>query len=131
MSFDTRRKIVGLEEARAAAAESKRRGLPVTAFVTHMDVLLASHVRKLQEFAFDSPGALFMILTDPASPLVPLMDRAHVAAGLRTIDYVVPARDGAGPALAAINPSRIIHDEEEDRGRTRELIEHVRRRSRN
>ena len=126
MSFDTRAKIVTLDQARALA----RSGAPHIAFVTHLEVLRAGHVLKLEQLAATTPGKLFLILTDPESPLVPLDARAEVAAGLQVVDYVVPSPDGAGPALAAIEPGFTVLDEEEDRGRTRQLIEHVRSRSR-
>jgi hypothetical protein len=121
---NTREKILSLDQARAAAV-----GIPVTAFVTHLEVLQADHIRALEAVAAESvPGKLFLVLTDPPSPLVALEDRAEVAAGLRMVDYVVPTAAGREPALDAIHPRRIIEDEEEDRGRTRRLIEHVRSR---
>jgi hypothetical protein len=126
MSFDTRGKIVTLDQARALAREQP----PAIAFITHLEVLGVSHIRKLQDLAARAPGKLFMILTDPDSPLVPLAARAEVAAGLRMVDYVIPSPDGAGPALAAIHAALTVHDEEEDRERTRLLVEHVRNRSR-
>jgi hypothetical protein len=119
---NTREKILTLDQARAAAA-----GMPVTAFVTHLEVLQADHIRALEAASAESaPGKLFLVLTDPPSPLVALEDRAEVAAGLRMVDYVVPAAAGRVPALDAIHPHRIIEDEEEDCGRIRRLIEHVR-----
>jgi len=129
VTFDTRGKVVDREQARSAALDLKSRGVPVIAFVTHLEVLRSSHVEKLEEAASGGPGSLFLILTDPEAPLTPLADRALVAAALRAASYVVPSPDGAGPALEAIEPDRTIHDEEEDRGRTRQLIEHVRSRA--
>jgi hypothetical protein len=121
---NTREKILSLDQARTAAA-----GIPVTAFVTHLEVVRADHIRAMETAAAASaPGKLFLVLTDPPSPLVALEDRAEVAAGLRMVDYVVPAAAGREQALDAICPRRIIEDEEEDCGRTRRLIEHVRSR---
>lgn len=124
--MNTRDKILTLEQAPAVAALQ-----PVTAFVTHLEVLRADHIRKIEAAAASSaPGKLFLILTDPpATPLTPLPDRVDVAAGLGMVDYVIPAPGGAQPVLAALHPVRIIEDEAEDRGRTRQLIEHVRQRS--
>ena len=130
MSFDTRHKIVTLDQARNLAEESHRSGSPPTAFVTHLEVLRAGHVRTLEELAAAHAGKLFVILTDPESPLVPLEDRAELGAALRAVDYVVPSPDGAAPALAAIHAGFTVNHEEEDRGLTRQLIEHVRNRSR-
>lgn len=132
MSFDTRRKIITLDQARNLAAQNreKKPAPPAVAFVTHLEVLRAGHVRKLETLASENPGKLFLILTDPESPLVPLEARAEVAAALRVVDYVVPSPDGAGPVLAAIHAGLTVEDEEEDRGRTRLLVEHVRNRSR-
>lgn len=130
MSFDTRKKIIGIDQARALAAEMRRRGTPPAAFVTHLEVLRAGAIQSIEELAASAPGHLFVLLTDPESPLVPLDARAELAAALRVVDYVVPCAEGAAPALAAINPGFAVHDEEEDRGRTRQLTEHVRSRSR-
>jgi hypothetical protein len=132
MSFDTRQKIITLEQARAMVAEP---GVPSIAFVTHLEVLRASHIRKLEEIAAANrhgqlQGRLFVILTDRETALVPLPERAEIAAALRVVDYVIPAPAGAGQLLDALHPTTIIHDEEEDRERTRLLIEHVSRRAR-
>ena len=127
-NFDTRRKIITLDQARAMAGDETG---PRIAFVTHLEVLRAGHVQKLEELAATHPGTLFVILTDPDSPLVPLQSRAELAAALRVVDYVIPSPDGAAAALAVLRPGVIVEDEEEDRGRTRRLIEHVRSRSRN
>jgi hypothetical protein len=130
MSLDTRHKILTLDEASALAEELHRNGSPPTAFVTHLEVLRADHIRQLEEFAAATPGKLFVILTDPDSPLIPLAARAELCAALRVVDYVIPSPAGAAPALAAIQAAATVHDEEEDRGRTRQLIEHVRSRAR-
>jgi hypothetical protein len=130
--LDTRNKIVTVDQARALAGKTES---PRVAFVTHLEVLRAGHVRKLEELAAGNPGTLFLILTDPpfepnASPLTPLAARAEVAAALRVVDYVVPSPGGAVPALSAIQADLTVQDEEEDRERTRLLVEHVRCRSR-
>jgi hypothetical protein len=130
LSFDTRSKIITLAQAAALAEGLSAEGSPAAAFVTHLEVLRAGHVHKLAQFAADHPGKLFLILTDPESPLSPLETRAELAAALRVVDYVVPAPEGAAPVLAAIRPAVTLDDEEDDRGRARQLIEHVRSRSR-
>ena len=130
MSFDTRHKIITIDQARELAATPGDRP---TAFVSHLEVLRAAHVRKLEEIAAGKRGKLFVILTDPPTnreaPLVPLESRAEIAAALRVVDYVIPAPHGSYPALAAVQAGTIIQDEEEDRERTRLLIEHVRSRA--
>ena len=123
MMFDTRSKILTLDQARALPP-------PLIAFVSHLEVLRTAHVRRLEEVADANTGKLIVILTDPPSPLVPLPARAELAAALRAVDYVVPSPEGSGPALAALHPSVTVHDEVEDRERTRSLMEHVRNRSR-
>ena len=128
MNFDTRGKIVSVKDAAGIAREERSRGTKVIAFVTHAEVLRAPHVRRLEEAS--GHGKLFVILTDPESPLVPLEARAEIVAGLRVVDYVVKVSEGAAAALAAIAPDITIQDEAEDRGRTRELMEHVRAKSR-
>jgi glycerol-3-phosphate cytidylyltransferase-like family protein len=128
--LDTRHKILTLQQARSMFGQHAPELPPSLAFVTHMEVLRPGHIRKLEELAATRPGKLFVILTDPVSPLVPLDARAEVTAALRVVDYVIPSPDGPGPALAAIQPVMTVHDEEEDRGRTRLLVEHVRSRAR-
>jgi hypothetical protein len=123
MSLDTRCKILTLEQASALPS-------PVVAFVSHLEVLRSSHVIRLQEIAARNLGKLAVVLTDPDSPLVPLQARAELTAALRVVDYVIPSPGGASPALAALRPTLVVDDEEEDRERTRLLIEHVRSRSR-
>jgi hypothetical protein len=127
VSFDTRHKIITLDQARALAGDPAVQR-PI-AFVTHLEVLRAPHIHRLEAVAATNSGKLFVILTDPEAPLVPMEDRAELAAALEAVDYVVPSPDGAGQALAAIDASLVVDDEEEDRGRTRWLIEHVRSRS--
>jgi hypothetical protein len=128
--LDTRLKIITLDQAREFAEESRRRGIPVAAFVTHLEVLRSGTVRKLEELAAQAPGKVFVVLTDPESPLAPIDARVELAAALRVVDYVIPSAAGASAALAAIAPGFTVHDEEEDCVRTRQLIEHVRSRSR-
>jgi hypothetical protein len=130
LSFDTRHKIITSNQAIQLAEECRRAGHPPAVFVTHMEVLRASHVRKLEELAARTTAKIFLILTDPAAPLVPMDARAELAAALRVVDYVVPAPHGAAPVLAAIPAEVTVQDEEEDRGRTRQLIQHVQSRSR-
>jgi hypothetical protein len=127
MSLDTRGKILTLEQVRALAPGVVQESI---AFVTHMEVLQASHIRRLEGLASAVSGKLFVILTDPESPLVPMEARAELAAALRIVDYVVPAPQGASAALVAIQPIVMVADEEEDRERTRLLVEHVRSRAR-
>jgi len=121
MTLDSRRKIVSIAEARDIARELHARGERVIAFVSHMEVLRAAHAVRLDELG---PGVLFVVLTDPPSPLVAMDARAEVVAGLRRVDYVV----AGAAAVEAIRPTVCIHDEEEDRERTRELINDVRSR---
>ena len=128
MSLDTRDKILSLSHASEMARELHRKRTSVVAFVSHLDVLRAVHVRKL-EAVCKASDHVFVILTDSPSPLVPLDARAEVAAGLRCVSYVVPAPNGAAEVLAALSPTTCIYDEEEDRERTRELIAHVRSRA--
>jgi bifunctional ADP-heptose synthase (sugar kinase/adenylyltransferase) len=126
MTFDTRHKLLSVDQARTLTG-------PAIVFVTHLEVLQASHVQRLEELAAEERGKLIVIVTDPESPLVPLEARADVVAALRMVDYVIPSPDGPAPALTALRSGtvvkEVIEDEEEDRGRTRKLIEHVRSRS--
>lgn len=127
MSFDTRNKIITVEEAREIARHSRQQP---SAFVTHMEVLGSNVVRRVEQLAARTDGKFYVILTDPPSPLASLEARAEIAAALRAVDYVISAPEGAAAALDAIQPGLIFHDEEEDCERTRLLMEHVRSRSR-
>lgn len=129
MKLDTRTKILTLAEAAVAASSLHSAGSRITAFVSHLEVLRAPQVQALNVAAAEG-GKVIVVLTDPEAPLATLDARAEVAAALRMVDYVVPAPEGAAPVLAAIQPDRVIDDEELDRGRTRDLIAHVRSRSR-
>jgi hypothetical protein len=60
---------------------------------------------------------------------VPLAARAELAAALRVIDYVLILENEDLYSLAAtFQPIEIVHLEEADMRRTRQLIEHVHRR---
>jgi hypothetical protein len=120
--MDSRNKILTLQQARDID--------DAIAFVTHMEVLRASHLQMLEAAVAANPGRLVVVLTDPDVPLVPLQARAELAAALRVVDYVVPAPEGPGPVLDSLRPKAVVNDEEEDRGRTRLLMEHVRSRAR-
>jgi hypothetical protein len=120
--MDTRNKILTLQQA--------RRIDDAIAFVTHLEVLRACHLQKLEAAVAANPGKLVVVLTDPQAPLAPLQARAELAAALRVVDFVVPAPKGPGPVLEALRPKAVVNDEEEDRGRTRLLMEHVRSRAR-
>lgn len=124
MTLDTRGKILTLDQARLL-------GRTTVAFVTHLEVLRASHIVRLEELAAANPGKLCVILTDPESPLVNLEARTEVVAALRMVDYVIPSPGGADPALSIIDADLIVRDEEDDRDRTRALIQHVRNRAGN
>jgi glycerol-3-phosphate cytidylyltransferase-like family protein len=127
VNFDTRGKIINLEQARTIAGHQPMNVLPRIAFITHLEVLRADHVRKLEQAA--ASGKLFIILTDPPHPLVPLEARAEIAAALRAVDYVIPSPGGAAPALDAIQPGVVIQDEQADRQRTLTLVDYVLSRS--
>ncbi len=67
MSVDTRHKIITPVMLSTLPPDLVRDSV---AFVTHMEVLQASHIRRLEELAAANPGQLFVVLTDPES-LVP------------------------------------------------------------
>ena len=61
----------------------------------HFDPLLAEHARLLADAAM--PGKpLAVIVTNPASPLLPARARAELVAGLATVAYVAIAEDSSG-----------------------------------
>lgn len=114
--MDTRTKILT-----SGAALEKLRGRPVTAVIGYFDVLQASHVRALRELHHENE-ALAAVVIDPPDPLLPRRARQELVAALDIIDFVIPA-----DVLEPLN-ARIVHQEQADAERTRQLILHVQQR---
>jgi glycerol-3-phosphate cytidylyltransferase-like family protein len=94
------------------------------------DVLLADHIRELDEARNRQPhAALLVAVVTPDQPLLDTRARAEMAAALAMVDYVVSLE---GPEtehfLAAFPASCIVRLEEVHARRLRELKEHVKRR---
>ena len=123
--MDTRTKILTL--AAAAAVQIPRPLLLVTGT---FDILRAEQARQLMEARGRTQAQTLMVVVRPAAgELVPLAARAELAAALRMVDYVLLAENEDLDTLASsLQPIEIIHLEESDALRTRQLIEHVHRR---
>ncbi|MGH9718856.1 MAG: hypothetical protein ACRD8O_01470 [Bryobacteraceae bacterium] len=123
--MDTRSKILTLDEA--ARISDRRRVVLVTGY---FDVLLASHVRRLEEIAASHLRHDMMVaVLDPPRPLLPAVARAELVAALRVVDYVVSAGSmQPEQILARIQADRVIGEEAAHIERSSALIEHVRRR---
>ena len=93
----------------------------------HFDPVLAAHARRLAELACG--GALIAVVSEPPRPLLPARARAELVAALGVVDYVLLAEDAERAGLWALLPADAVFQEQaEDERRTRELMEHVRRR---
>ncbi|MGI8990892.1 MAG: hypothetical protein ACR2I2_15110 [Bryobacteraceae bacterium] len=124
--MDTRTKI--LTEARALEIlnEFRLAGVPIKAIAGYFDVLLASHIHALRHAANGS-GKVFALVGNPPDPLLSQGARTELAAAVASIDFVIPI-DGNTALLNRFEPAEISHLEQGDLDRTRELIEHVKRR---
>jgi hypothetical protein len=110
--MDTRRKIV-LADAVPAGC---------TVVTGYFDPLLAADVRELA--AIPKPICAIVLPLDRA--LLSQQARAELVAALRIIDYVVIASDAS--IVDRLRATEIVHLEEAQSRRARELKEHVRRR---
>ena len=99
---------------------------PLVIVTGYFDVLRAEHVRDLQHARDGARAAtlLAIVLPHPAA-LLPQRARAELVAALRAVDYVLIGEELAG----TLHPDQLIRLEEADERRTRELGEHVRRKS--
>ena len=123
--MDTRTKIV--TPAEVTALELPR---PLLLIAGAFDILRADLARALAEARQRTQAAALMVVILPvAGELAPPAARAEMAAALRVVDYVLLAGDEHLENLAAsLQPIEIIHLEESDAQRTRQLIEHVQQR---
>lgn len=121
--MDTRRKILTVEAVLQLAP-------PLTIVTGYFDVLGAGHVRDLQQARALAPGQpLLAIVLPGAAPLLEQRARAELMAGLRVIDYVVSADErDSDRMIAAFPASQLVRLEAADERRSRQLMEHVRRR---
>jgi hypothetical protein len=112
---DTRTKIISPSEASRIASE----GATVVSGV--FDPMIVEHAERLKELK--RPGKPLLVLISPSpNEILPALARAHLIAGLESVDYVsVAAPDG---------PKADIGIEKEDAVRLQKLIEHVHARQR-
>ena len=119
--MDTRAKILTVEAAAARLA-----GTPATLVVGRFDVLRASHVRELRQI---EGKPLVAVVRPMAEGILPQRARAELAAALRMIDYVVTADDRDLDTLVSSLPNApVVHLDDSDRARARDLKQHVQRR---
>lgn len=114
--MDTRRKIVSAADAARDPGQVVVRG--------YFDPLCVSAVRRLEQLACGD-ASLTILLAPPVQPLLPDSARADLLAGLHAVRNVV-VTDGTIPAEFV--EASIVDETEGDLQRTRELMEHVRRR---
>ena len=108
--MDTRSKILS---ASALAAISER---PLLVITGYFDVLRAAHAREIRQAGERAGAARVIVVVMPrAGELLTVRARAEMVAALRLVDHVV-----IGPASFPAGAS-VIHLEEADEGRLREL----------
>jgi bifunctional ADP-heptose synthase (sugar kinase/adenylyltransferase) len=124
--MDTRHKIIEPQRALALAQDLRAKGVKIA--TGYFDVIVAEHVRRLQEIKNGS-GTLVVVVLDPPEPLLAGRARAELVAALGVVDYVVPAGEpAAGELLSHFTTSEIVREESADLLRARRLSEHVKRR---
>jgi bifunctional ADP-heptose synthase (sugar kinase/adenylyltransferase) len=122
---DTRAKIVEFAAACEAAHEAKRAGKSVKLVTGYFDPLLAAHARRLQEIAGES-AVVFVLVREPARPILAARARAELVAALNVVDYVVPAGEVTSEdSFSRLRPDEVYREEEADEIRTRDLMSHV------
>ena len=120
--LDTRNKILTPQ----AAAALSHFGLTVVSGT--FDVLRASLVDDLHKAA--SGATLLAAVLPSAFGLASADHRAEMLAAIRVVDYVVITDHAELERLIrTLQPCHVVRLEESDACRTRELIEHVRRRA--
>lgn len=128
--MDTREKILAPVQALELAHNLRRIGSRIRVVTGYFDVLLADHVRRLKQLMeHGRPEVLFVVLSTPAEPILPLRARAELVAALSVVDYVIPVATGTLEALlTGLSPDEVLRAEANDERRTQELIEYVHRR---
>jgi len=103
---------------------------PILLVTGRFEILRLELVRELTEARRRAQAQTLIAVVRPLDgERVPLAARAELAAALRVIDYVLILENEDLDSLAAhFQPVEIIHLEEADLRRTRQLIEHVHRR---
>jgi bifunctional ADP-heptose synthase (sugar kinase/adenylyltransferase) len=117
---DTRAKILDPGEAADAARQARRLGKRIKLVTGYFDPLLAVHARRLSEIA-SSGAVLFVVIREPARPLLRAQARAELVAALAMVDYVVP-----GDAL--LRADEVYSEESADERRTQDLMMYVQNR---
>ena len=123
--MDTRTKILT-----PAQGEGLQPARPLLLVTGHFDILRAELVQELAAARRRATAQALAVAIQPSTDeLVPAAARAEMAAALRVVDYVfIAGNEELDRLAAALQPTEIIHLEEADRRRARQLIEHVQRR---
>jgi len=121
---DTRSKILTFEQACSLRVEA-----PVVV-AGYFDLLGAEHARELSSLRCHTGARTLVAAVLPwPDAYMSQRARAEMAAGLRMVDYVVALEpDELATLVNALGPYEVVHWEEDDAHRNRELIEHVHRR---
>jgi len=125
---DTRTKILSAADAAEVARKLRGEGSRAKLVSGYFDVLLPEHAERLDEIA-DGGNKLMVAVLDVPGGILAAQARAELVAALDMVDYVVLAGSVAPRELVAeFEADDIVHEEDADRRRTQQLIEHVQRR---
>lgn len=115
--MDTRKKIVGIDEAEALLA-----GVAFTLVTGYFDPLRAAHAERLEALARPDRKLVVMI-KEPDQPLLSTSSRAELVAGLGVVDYVLLPRERASAALIErLAPADLMREEGADEKRFQDLV---------
>lgn len=117
--MDTRSKIIN----RAGAERIARDGARLTVVTGHFDPLTAAHAARLAEIA-EAGAPVLVVVRTPDQPLLAARARAELIAGLAAVSHVVIEENDVA-WVRRLPAARLVHEEEADARRTRDLIVHV------
>lgn len=128
--MDTRTKIVAFAEALSKIEARLARGDSLRIVTGHFDPLLGAHARRLEEIAA-SDGRPWVVITEPAEPLLSAEARAVLVAALDAVEMVTIAPpEGLDELFARVPRSRLLRGEQEDLRLRAEFLRLVRERHR-
>lgn len=126
--FDTRRKIMNLDQARQWAAAQRSCGRRVRALVAYCDPLLPAHVERLRRLAGDEGFLVF--LHRASDPILDARACAELAAALSFVQGVVTANGDDAVRLAqSFGADELLLEQEAEAALRDEFLRRVRERA--
>ncbi len=122
--MDSRSKIVNASQSDFGSCNAR------TAVLATFDVLTQQRIERLRKMAAESGPLAAVILEQPGS-LLSMQARAELAAALAIINVVIMADEPLETLLPRLHRSfAVVDDREPDAFLSKQLIEHIRLRSR-